>query len=40
MLYSRGSSSFTETSKLYKSIVVKEGLNCASPVEIQSYLGI
>ena len=40
MMYSCGSSLFAETSKLYKSIVVKEGLNCASPMEMQYYSGI
>ena len=39
-MYSCDSSLFAETSKLYKSIVVKEGLNCAWPMEIQYYSGI
>ena len=40
MLYTCGSNLFAETSKLYKSIVVKEGLNCASPMETQYYSAI
>ena len=40
MLYSCGSSLFAETSQFYKSIVVKEGLNCASRMEMQHYSGI
>ena len=39
-MYLCGSSLFAETSKLYKSIVVKEGLNCASPMKMQYYSGI
>ena len=40
MLYSCGSTLFAETSKLYKSTVVKKGLNCASRMEIKYYSGI
>ena len=39
-MYPCDSSLFAETSNLYKSIVVKEDLNCASLKEIQYYSGI